>query len=109
MGLLRHGEMKVHMQYKPVQALIMARLHDTLPDIPEWNEATNGKELRDALWKQMGEYKGLFSGQYSDPTAGHGGEHIDRDFGEHMIALTQERVRRRNRLAVEGHSIAEMM
>merc|ERR1719499_1002356 len=52
--LIQAGKKSENLKYKPVQALVMARLKNSVPQLPSYDPATQGQEIRAALWEQLG-------------------------------------------------------
>merc|ERR1740123_2389914 len=45
-------EQKESLGNGPIQKLVMAKLLDTVPRLPDWDERTNGKEYLQRLWAE---------------------------------------------------------
>merc|ERR1719491_1013650 len=105
--LLSHADRCL--KFRPVQALVMARLLNSMPDLPPFDEETHGQQVRRALYQQMGEFEGLRE-EYAQISAGinqqsefqfttDGNIGMERDYHAHIEALSQERAVRRRRSA----------
>merc|ERR1719499_409413 len=92
------------LKYRPVQALVLARILNCVPDFPPWDEATKGRAVREKMFSEMGEFEGLRSefacffrdlGHEQELVAdAHDAQGSHSAYNHSMAALTRARRRR---------------
>lgn len=93
-----------NLKYRPMQALVLARLMNCVPHLPPFNPETKGAELREQMFREMGEFEGL-RGEFADLffDLGHDAALVadihdmhgsDHSYNHNMMTMVRERKRR---------------